>query len=894
MSARVATVILASLGLVAQVAAQAANAEEQYYQVDYLTPPTDEVLEIGGMDFMPDGRLVLSTRRGQIWVVTNPLAEDPSQATFQLFAEGLNEGLGLKVVDGAIYVVQRGELSRLVDLDGDDVCDRVETISDAWGVSGNYHEFAFGLPQDADGNFYVGLNVSFFSPKWWHGKSTVPYRGWVLRIAPDGTTTPVACGFRSPCGLGRNAAGELFVTDNQGDWMASSPIFHLQQDAFYGHPASLDWTPEYLSAATKASDELPPPRATDRTPPAVWIPYDWSRSTGNLVPDLTDGKFGPFGEQLFVAELTNGLVLRTVLEKVRGQYQGACILFRQRIGSVCRVAFAPDGSLFTGFTNRGWGGLEPAHGIARVRWTGETPLEMHAIHLLQDGFEVSFTLPLASDVTLTPDDIDIAQYDYNYWWEYGSPEQDNEILTVERVEIAADRKSLRFHVAELTPAKVARVALRGVVAEGGVPLLHEEFAYTINQLPEGPLETSLVAKIVEPPPARDADNSGWLRLTWGDALDAWESEGWQLCDVQLDPDDQTKLVTEPGVNALTNTASESPSNFVSEAEFGDCELKLSFMLPDDGNSGVYLMGRYEVQLRDSEGKRDPGFGDCGGIYRGESWPGSPPQRNAFKRPGVWHDMTIRFRAPRFDEQGTKIMNARFERVSIDGMIVQEDTEVSEVTGGAIDKAEAARGPLMLQGDHGPVAYGAITIRPLDEPTADEGWEALLDDDGLTGWRQTGAAEWDYVDGTLIGSGPPSHLVSPAGDYSDIELKCRVKVSDGGESGIVLRAGVGADVVQGYEAQINSSFPAPEKTGSFLGFDAVKVHLIPADTWFDYRVRCQSEPEGVRLQAFVNGILVNDVLDPLESFAAAGHIAFEQHHLGSVVEIRDLFVRRLGQ
>ena len=157
--------------------------EAEYYAVDYLTPPAGEILEVGGMDFLPDGRLILSTRRGQVWIVENPLADDPADATFHLFAEGLWEGLGLKVVDGDVYVVQRGELSRLRDVDGDGTCDHVDTISDGWGLSGNYHEFAYGLPVDDEGNFYVSLNVAFFSPKWWHGKSTVPHRGWVLKIS---------------------------------------------------------------------------------------------------------------------------------------------------------------------------------------------------------------------------------------------------------------------------------------------------------------------------------------------------------------------------------------------------------------------------------------------------------------------------------------------------------------------------------------------------------------------------------------------------------------------------------------------------------------------------------------------------------------------------------------
>jgi len=130
-------------------AASIAASESDYYKVDYLVAPQGERIEVGGLDFLPDGRLACSTRRGQVWIVENPLAENPADAKFTLFAEGLHEGLGLEIVNGELYVLQRGELSKLIDEDKDGTCDRVETFSQGWGYSGHYHEFAFGLPRDA-------------------------------------------------------------------------------------------------------------------------------------------------------------------------------------------------------------------------------------------------------------------------------------------------------------------------------------------------------------------------------------------------------------------------------------------------------------------------------------------------------------------------------------------------------------------------------------------------------------------------------------------------------------------------------------------------------------------------------------------------------------------------
>ena len=375
--------LLLALALVSQ------PVETDYWSVEHFTSPDGEILEVGGMGFLPDGRLVVSTRRGQVWTIDDALADDPADAVFTLAAEGLHEGLGLQVVGEDVLLVQRGELSRLRDLDRDGTFETIDTITQDWGMTGNYHEFAFGLPRDEDGNVYVSLNVGFWSPEWWHGRSMAPWRGWVLRIAPDGTVTPVASGLRSPCGLAIDDKGRLLATDNQGDWMAACPIIHVRDGEFYGHPASLHWNDadgEYPSTT------IPPDRFPD--PAAIWLPYAWSRSTGNLEPDQTNGRFGPFEDQLLVAELTNGMLLRAQLEEVDGVTQGACFKFLQRVGSACRVLFAPDGSLIVGFTNRGWGGYPPGHGLARVRFLGEDPMEIERVAIQPDGFALEFTKPL--------------------------------------------------------------------------------------------------------------------------------------------------------------------------------------------------------------------------------------------------------------------------------------------------------------------------------------------------------------------------------------------------------------------------------------------------------------------------------------------------------------------
>ncbi|MEM7309937.1 MAG: family 16 glycoside hydrolase [Planctomycetota bacterium] len=865
------------------------GAEADYYAVDYLTPPAGEVLEVGGMDFLPDGNLVLSTRRGQVWIVENPLADDPAEARFRLFAEGLNEGLGLSVVDGHVYVVQRGELSRLLDTDGDGSCDRIDTVCDGWGLSGNYHEFAYGLPVDDDGNFYVSLNVSFFAPKWWHGKSTVPWRGWVLRISPDGEVTPVASGFRSPCGIDRNAEGDLFVTDNQGDWMAVSPIFHLKEGEFYGHPASLAWTPAYREAQAEPSDTVPPEAANARADAAVWLPYKWSRSPGNLVPDTTGGAFGPFGGQMFLAELTNGMVLRVMLERVRGEYQGAVVPFRQKLGSACRVRFAPDATLFVGMTNRGWGGLPPASGLARIRWTGVTPMEIEGVHLLQRGFEVKFTKPLAGEVA--PESVRLVQYDYDYWWEYGSPERALETVEPFALGLSPDRRTLTIR-ADLTPGKMARVELFDVAADDGSPLLHNEFAYTINQLPEGEPTPDHVVKIVPPPPGRESGEEGWLRLTFGDATDGWTHEGWELVDAELDPDDTTRLMVKKGVNALTNTGNDAPTDYASKQLFGDARIHAEFMLPDGGDSGILLMGRYEIDLRDSDPDRRLTPEHCGGIAAGAGFDGAAPRFHAYSNEGQWHKVDVDFQAPRFDAAGRKVENARILRVQMDGTLLHENVELPGPTAG-LEGPEVAAGPLVLQGARTHVAFGNVRVRPSAGGEEEAGWTYLWteDDEELEGWKTSGEAIWTLDDGVLIGEGPRGHIFSPRSDYGDHEIKARVKINVGGNSGLYFRTAYGDGWPAGYEAQINSSYADPQKTGSLYGLVPIKTHLVSSDTWFDYHVTCRDVDEGTHVMIRVNGVIFADYVDA-ERRHGPGHIALQQHHDGSVVEVKELRVREL--
>lgn len=201
----------------------------------------------------------------------------------------------------------------------------------------------------------------------------------------------------------------------------------------------------------------------------------------------------------------------------------------------------------------------------------------------------------------------------------------------------------------------------------------------------------------------------------------WELAGAAYTDRTVD---KAPVQAEAGTGVLVNNNTESKrSHLVTQQEYGDQEVELEFMMAKGSNSGVYLQGRYEVQLFDSWGKEDPKHSDCGGIYQrwDESRPegqkgyeGHAPLLNASRAPGLWQHLRIRFQAPRFDAQGNKTANARMLTVHLNGMELHRDVELTGPTRSAMFEDEQATGPLMIQGDHGPLAIRNVGIKEYSD------------------------------------------------------------------------------------------------------------------------------------------------------------------------------------
>ena len=191
-------------------------------------------------------------------------------------------------------------------------------------------------------------------------------------------------------------------------------------------------------------------------------------------------------------------------------------------------------------------------------------------------------------------------------------------------------------------------------------------------------------------------------------LSYWETpaENWQIVGaVSADPDEDKKLRTKKGTGVLVNLPDGKGTDLYAAEAHGDLDLELEFLLARGSNSGIYLQGRYEIQLYDSWGKRRAGFDDLGGVYAYQA-----PRINAALAPGLWQKMRIRFEAPKFDAAGKKIANARLLEVELNGITIHQNLELTGPTPGSMDAGEAALGPLRLQGDHGPVAFRNLKLR----------------------------------------------------------------------------------------------------------------------------------------------------------------------------------------
>ena len=531
--------------------------------------------KVGGMDFLSDGRMVISTwgPAGMIYVMDGVQTGDASKITATKIASGFAEPLGLKVVDDEIYILQKQELSKLVDNDGDGLMDEYQTICNGWGVSTNFHEFAFGLAYK-DGYFYATLATAI-NPGGASTQPQIPDRGKVLKISKaDGSYELIAHGLRTPNGIGIGLENELFVADNQGDWLPASKIVHVQEGAWYGS-RSVDF---------EGTANL------KETPPVMWLPQDEIGNSPSTPMGINDG---PYKGQLIHGEVTHGGVKRVFVEKVNGVYQGCLFRFIQGLeAGVNRMTWGPDGALYVGgignpgnwsHDGRLW------YGLQRLKYNEQSTFEMLAVRAKSNGLEIEFTEPLRSGDGWNPADFFVRQWKYVPTANYGGPKVDLEELKVVSSTVSADRKRVFLELKGLKANHMQYIKLKNYfISEQNHELWSTEAWYNMNHIPSnqnGTVRPSPVNQSIANTLSEDEKAAGWKLLFDGKTTAGWHNfkkktvgSSWVVSDGALMLDTSKK----PDGSSYAKDGGD----IVSDGEYENFELYLEWKITNCGNSGI--------------------------------------------------------------------------------------------------------------------------------------------------------------------------------------------------------------------------------------------------------------------------------------------------------------------
>lgn len=536
--------------------------------------PNDLSPKVGGMDFLPDGRLVISTwdAEGGVYVIDGVQTGDPAKMTYKKIATGLAEPLGVRVVDGEIYVLQKQELTKLIDHNGDEQIDEYYTVSNDWRVSANFHEFCFGLAYK-EGYFYAALAIAIL-PGGASANPQIPDRGKAVRINREtGKLEVVAEGLRTPNGVGIGVDNEIFIADNQGDWLPSSKILHVTKGAFFGSRA--------VDSARVAN--LPVKL------PVVWLPQDEIGNSPTTPLALNDG---PYKGQMIHGEVTHGGVKRVFVEKINGEYQGCVFRFIQGLeAGVNRMVWGPDGALYVGGIGSTGNWRQEGklwYGLQRLKYNEKSTFEMLAVRAQSDGVEIEFTEPLADGLGWNPDDYIIQQWYYQPTANYGGPKLGLENLQIQSVNISKDRKKIFLELAGMKPNHVVHIRLPYEwTSAKDQELWSTEAWYTMNQIPAG--KPGFRAA----PPAPPAPNTlseterkeGWKLLFDGQTLNGWRNfnkktigSTWKVID--------GAIVLDAVPNASGNWTVPDGGDITTDKEYGNFDLQLEWKISQCGNSGI--------------------------------------------------------------------------------------------------------------------------------------------------------------------------------------------------------------------------------------------------------------------------------------------------------------------
>jgi hypothetical protein len=447
-----------------------------------VTNPWKAPMFTSAFDFLSDGRAVISTFHGDVFIATG-IDEKLEKVTWRRFASGLYHALGLKVVNGEIYVTCRDGVWKLRDTNGDGECDTYEVFNFDLMVTKNFHEFTFDLQTDAAGNFYV-IKAGPVRKGGRGFDEICDHHGALLKISADGKKSELfASGFRAPNGIGISPTGQLTTGDNEGTWTPMCRLNWVKQGGFYG--------------VVDLAHQATPPTDYDR--PLCWFPKEVDNSSGGQVW-VTSDKFGPWKDRLLHLSYGTcslyGVLSQEVTFNGQPQMQGGVARFNVDFASgAMRARFNPqDGQLYvTGL--RGWQTTATQNGcFQRVRYTGAATRMPIALAASKKGIKLDFTCEIDAKVAADAGNWNIEVWNYIWSSAYGSPEistteskvaatelgndgklqfskaqmseRKHDPLTVKSATVSADRRSVFLEIPDLRPAMQMQLKYDIKSAEG--------------------------------------------------------------------------------------------------------------------------------------------------------------------------------------------------------------------------------------------------------------------------------------------------------------------------------------------------------------------------------------------------------------------------------------------
>jgi hypothetical protein len=456
------------------------------FAVDDIAIPFDNPwhsrMRTAAFDFFADGRAAVSTWNGDVWIVSG-LDDDLDRLEWKRFATGLFDPLGLCIVGDVVHVHGRDGITKLLDRNGDGEADRYECLDNQVLITAAFHEFAFDLQTDADGNFYFSKGAPV-QPGGRGFMKIVPHHGTILKLSKDGTLATIATGLRAPNGIGVSPDGVVTSGDNEGTFMPRCRLNWIEQ-------------PGYYAGVKDTAHRTPVPDQPDL--PLCWLPMEVDNSSGGQVwvtgagwPDLADRLL-----HLSYGTCSAYLVLS---ERVDGQMQGGVVRLPAEFSSSCmRGRFSPvDGQLYV-IGLQGWQTSAAREGgFHRVRRTA-APLGLPtALRTCAAGVQLTFAEPLDAETASDPDSYGVEIWNYLYSANYGSPEvsvlhperqvaegkPNRDPLPVTAVTLAADRRTVFLAIAGMRPVQQMRITWNVDAADGRQ--LRGELHHTIHALAAEP------------------------------------------------------------------------------------------------------------------------------------------------------------------------------------------------------------------------------------------------------------------------------------------------------------------------------------------------------------------------------------------------------------------------